>query len=139
MRKLLQAGAVPFRSVGANPEFLLVTSRRGNWIFPKGIVEPGESPEQTARKEAEEEAGIRGVVLPGPVGSYEDEKGGRDCQVLMFLLRTTGDSDSWREGGARTRRWCSYGDAVKLLKKRDVREILHKAIERLLREPTTDA
>ena len=37
--KILQAGAVPFRERDGQRQYLLVTSQRGNWIFPKGIVE----------------------------------------------------------------------------------------------------
>jgi 8-oxo-dGTP pyrophosphatase MutT (NUDIX family) len=42
------------------PEFLLVTSRRRpkQWVYPKGHVEDGERPEETAVREVEEEAGV---------------------------------------------------------------------------------
>ena len=33
------------------------------WSFPKGLIEPGERLEETARREAEEEAGIRNIFL----------------------------------------------------------------------------
>ena len=44
--------------------------RRGRllWSLPKGHVEAGESPEQAAVREVEEETGIRGRIL-GPLGS----------------------------------------------------------------------
>ena len=29
-----------------------MTSNRGNWIFPKGIVEPGDTPESAALKKS---------------------------------------------------------------------------------------
>jgi predicted NUDIX family NTP pyrophosphohydrolase len=32
---------------------------RGAWQIPKGMIAPGESPEDTARREAEEEIGLR--------------------------------------------------------------------------------
>ncbi|MFZ2177613.1 MAG: NUDIX hydrolase [Rhodococcus sp. (in: high G+C Gram-positive bacteria)] len=41
------------------------TDRRGRllWSLPKGHIEQGETPEQTAIREVEEETGIRGSVL----------------------------------------------------------------------------
>ena len=97
MKKLLQAGAVPFREREGKREFLLVTSQKGNWIFPKGIVEPGEAPEETALKEAREEAGVHGLILPEPVGAYEDRKWRADCVVQLYLLRYMYDCASWEE------------------------------------------
>jgi 8-oxo-dGTP pyrophosphatase MutT (NUDIX family) len=41
-------------------EFLLVQTRGGRWIFPKGGVEPGLTPAQSAALEAFEEAGVHG-------------------------------------------------------------------------------
>ena len=131
MNKLLQAGAVPYRTSGARAEFLLITSQRGNWIFPKGIVEPGDSPELTALKEAREEAGVLGKVLPQPLGSYGDRKWRNDCEIEMFLFEYSSDSVSWEEGAIRARRWCTYDEALELIKKPEVREILRLARDRL--------
>jgi phosphohistidine phosphatase len=129
--RLELAGAVPFRVAGRKVEFLLVTSHRGNWIFPKGIIEPGDSPEGTALKEAREEAGILGHLLPEPIGSYEDRKWQCDCTVDMFLVEYAGECAAWEEGGLRRRLWCTYEEARRLLKKPEVRAILEQARARL--------
>jgi 8-oxo-dGTP pyrophosphatase MutT (NUDIX family) len=131
MNPLLQAGAVPFRIRDSRLEFLLVTSNRGNWIFPKGIVEPGDTPEKAALKEASEEAGVFGEILPGPLGSYGDRKWTNDCEIHMFLLQYAGDCEPWEEGSLRYRKWCSYEDALRLIKKNELREILMRALRRL--------
>ena len=74
-----QAGAVAVRREGTELLVLLVTARRqpGHWIFPKGHVEPGETPDATALREAEEEGGITGTAVEN-LGSlsyeWEDEK-----------------------------------------------------------------
>ena len=41
---------------------LLVRYRSGVWTFPKGHVEPGETLEQTAVREVQEEGGVQGRV-----------------------------------------------------------------------------
>jgi hypothetical protein len=42
---------------------ILLIKRRGKWDLPKGKAEPGESPEQTALREVEEECGLKGLIL----------------------------------------------------------------------------
>ncbi|MGU3436284.1 NUDIX hydrolase [Actinomycetes bacterium M1A6_2h] len=48
------------------------TDRRGRllWSLPKGHIESGETPEQTAMREVAEETGISGTVL-APLGSID--------------------------------------------------------------------
>lgn len=58
----LSAGVVVFRSDGMPPRCLLLRAWR-NWDFPKGRVEPGESPVAAARRELAEETGIRQATL----------------------------------------------------------------------------
>ncbi len=131
MEKMIQAGAIPFRPQGEGWEYLLVTSQKGNWIFPKGIVEPGETLEETAAKECREEAGIRGSVLPTPVGSYADRKWKRDCHVVLYLMRFAENVEPWEERIIRERRWCDYEEANYRIKKRELRELLKEAKLRL--------
>lgn len=51
-------------------EFLLVQTRGGRWIFPKGGVEPGLTPAQSAALEALEEAGVHGRMEALPFARY---------------------------------------------------------------------
>ena len=57
-------------------EVLLVYRRRyGDWTFPKGKLEPGETDEHAALREVEEETSLRcepGAELPST--SYRDQK-----------------------------------------------------------------
>lgn len=43
---------------------------RAEWIFPKGHLEPGETPEQAARRETTEETGLE-VRIIAPLGATE--------------------------------------------------------------------
>lgn len=49
------AGGVVFNAEGA---VLLLRHVNGTWVFPKGHIEPGEGPLETALREVEEEAGV---------------------------------------------------------------------------------
>ena len=45
------AGGVPFRRTERGVQFALVRSHTGNWVLPKGGVEPGETAEEAAVRE----------------------------------------------------------------------------------------
>lgn len=140
MKHMRQAGAIPFRRRGEDDlEFLIITSLKGNWIFPKGIVEPGETAEETAAKECLEEAGVRGRLLQPPVGTYQDQKWNRECSVELYLLEVDEHVEPWDERLVRERRWCTYREAKQRLKKRRVRELLRQARDRLREKPPADA
>src|SRR5207247_418978 len=51
-----QAAAIPFRRVDGQLAICLIRKLTLPWGIPKGRVEPGETPEQTALREALEEA-----------------------------------------------------------------------------------
>ena len=66
------AGGVIVRPEGET--VLVALMREGgreSYSLPKGHVEPGERLEDAARREIEEEAGLRGLVLIGPLGVRE--------------------------------------------------------------------
>src|SRR5208283_1810191 len=69
-RRRLQVAAVCYRIRKRGIEFLLVQSRGGRWIFPKGGVEPGLTPAQSAALEAFEEAGVHGRMEEMPFARY---------------------------------------------------------------------
>ena len=55
------AGAVVFRRVRGEIQYLLLHYEEGHWDFSKGHVEKGEKTEQTVRREIEEETGVRKI------------------------------------------------------------------------------
>ena len=58
------AGAIVFRRGAAEREVLMIAGHRA-WSFPKGRMEPGETPEQTALREVFEETGYRIRLIEG--------------------------------------------------------------------------
>jgi 8-oxo-dGTP pyrophosphatase MutT (NUDIX family) len=65
-----QVAAVCYRIRKRGIEFLLVQTRGGRWIFPKGGVEPGLTHAQSAALEAFEEAGVHGRMEEIPFARY---------------------------------------------------------------------
>ena len=85
-RRGLQAGVIAFRRRATGVEVCLI--RRidgGNWGIPKGDIDPGHTPRQTALNEAWEEAGLRGRLVGGRLGSYTYKKWGSTFTVAMYL------------------------------------------------------
>src|SRR4029450_4838170 len=93
-----QAAVIPFRRRREGIEICLIR-RKGDkrWKIPKGFIEPGETCEQAALKEALEEAGLNGRVVGESVGSYKYEKWGLDLKVAVYLMEVLEAEDDWEE------------------------------------------
>ncbi|NWJ25355.1 NUDIX hydrolase [Rhizobium sp. RM] len=107
-------------------QVLLITSRdTGRWILPKGNIHRSEPAHRAARREATEEAGIRGKVLKKPIGFYSYNKDGeREFMVSVHLLRVKGEYDLYPEIGQRKRSWVRPLDAARLVNEPELSEIL---------------
>jgi 8-oxo-dGTP pyrophosphatase MutT (NUDIX family) len=113
---------------------MLITSRRrARWIIPKGVIDPGSSPEESALKEAYEEAGIRGEAISGQLGEYEYDKWGGACRVKVYLMRVLNVLDAWPESGARQRLWLSVESASKAVKEQRLKELIVSVPDSLAR------
>jgi phosphohistidine phosphatase len=131
-RQIAQACAVPFRLRGNDLSFCLITTlKKKRWIFPKGIVDPGETREETALKEALEEAGLRGRIVGEPLGSYQDGKWNARLDVTVLLMAVDRVEDCWQEATVRARRWAGPAEALQLVGKPDQKRMLQRAIRRL--------
>lgn len=122
---VLQAGAIAIRGDAASVEVVLVTAKRnpGDWIFPKGHIEQGETAAEAATRELAEEAGILGDVIQS-VGVSTFTLGGREVEVTYFLVRVTGTTPPV---DSRAVRWCSFDQARSLLTFADAGRLLDAA------------
>lgn len=132
-----QSAVIPVRDRGGQLEILMITSRKGKrWVIPKGIVEPTLSPSDSAAKEALEEAGIVGVVLPDALGEYRYTKWGGTCSVQVFVMQVTQVREAWLED-FRSRVWLRVEEAGRRMKEEALRHMLTALSDHVLPGPTT--
>ena len=120
------AGGVVVRRSGDESEVLLVhRPAYDDWTFPKGKADPGESDEDCAVREVEEETGLRcslGRELPST--EYTDARD-RPKLVRYWRMEITGGSLRF-EHEVDDARWLSPGEAAALLSyERDVEVLRH--------------
>ncbi len=109
-----QSGVIPFRKKNGKTEVLLVTSiRRKKWIIPKGFIEYHMTPFQSAKKEAFEEAGLRGSNSTKILGSYTVRKNGSELLTKIYSMKVTRIFKDYPEKNLRKRKWFSVYDAAK--------------------------
>jgi len=127
-----QAGVLPFRYRQGELEFCLITSSgKRHWSFPKGAIDPGETPAQTALKEAAEEAGLRGEICGKPLGIYQYSKMGRSLKVVVLLMKVRKAASTWEEADQRDRQWVASRKAARLVYRPRLRKMVREAIKRL--------
>jgi uncharacterized protein Yka (UPF0111/DUF47 family) len=79
--------------------------------------------------EAEEEAGVQGLVCPTPLGTYRYRKRQKNGASLMFdvevfPLAVNRELDSWKEQGERERRWVSLPEAAAMVDEPDLSDLI---------------
>jgi len=118
-----------FKQSGVIPVYqgkvVLVTARGSKrWIIPKGSVDWELSAQDSAAKEAWEEAGIKGKVFPEEIGTYTYEKLGGRYKVRLYYMEVTKLKNSWEEQSFRKRKLVTPKQAVKKVVPTAVSKIL---------------
>jgi bis(5'-nucleosidyl)-tetraphosphatase len=85
---ILSAGIVVIRERQNSWQYLFLRAFR-NWDFPKGEVEPGEEPLETAVRETREETGITELNFRWGQGFKETEPYNRGTKVARYYLAQT--------------------------------------------------
>lgn len=136
---LRQSGVIPFRFTDEGLEVLIITTSgsrseaQPKWSIPKGKVEPGTAPQDSAVNEAFEEAGAIGRILEPAVGVYEYDKSGKPARVEVFLFEVHEILDEWLESDMRDRKWSAWEQARSSVGFEEVRDLIGRLPEFLKR------
>jgi phosphohistidine phosphatase len=123
-----QSSVIPYRVRDGKAEILVIaSSKKHHLVVPKGIKDPGLSPQASAAKEALEEAGIEGEVAETALGSYSCEKWGATCTVVVYPMKVTRliVEEKWQENH-RGRQWVSPEKAIRELKQKELGPLVAK-------------
>jgi 8-oxo-dGTP pyrophosphatase MutT (NUDIX family) len=139
VRREFSAGVVLVRSMRGRWWFAAVRPQgkpEGTWALPKGIVDRGERPAETALREGREETGVAGRLESklGDVRYVYTWKGERVFKVVSFFLARAlrgriGELPPGMEVEVAEARWLPLADAASLLAYRGERDVAAQALE----------
>ena len=143
------AGAIIFRLKDGMPYYLLLHYHSGHWEFARGHVEEGEDQLETAKREIEEETGIRDLRIVEGFKGYTKFSFKRTWNlrpeeknhvpwifkiVTLYLAQT--QTETVRISDEHTGfTWLKYEDAIKKLPK-DAKKVFKEANDYLMRHET---
>jgi 8-oxo-dGTP pyrophosphatase MutT (NUDIX family) len=119
------AGGVVVRGRGAELRLLLVTAKRqpNQWVFPKGHIEEGETPEEAALREVLEESGVE-ATISAPIGTLEFWNARGHVRAQFFLMAFVAEGVP---GEDRRRAWFTAEEARQALGYEDARLLVANA------------
>ena len=110
-------------------EILLIQDSKGRWTIPKGHIEPGETAKMTARREIEEETGLKNVSILAWLGKIHFKYRRSDKLVLMttqiYLIQAMDThempvGEKWMKGI----QWFSFADALDTIEYEDIGKLM---------------
>jgi 8-oxo-dGTP pyrophosphatase MutT (NUDIX family) len=132
----VSAGGVLVRRTPSGPEVLLASRRVRSgdlvWGLPKGLVEGGERPEDTALREVEEETGWGGEIRDD-LGQIEYWYVRREVRVhktvRFFLMEATHGDTGRRDHEMEDVRWFPLEDGAEVIGFEGERDTVRRAAE----------
>ena len=124
-------GVIHFDISGDRMAVMFVTSqKRGRWILPKGDLKAEETHKQGCKREAFEEAGVRGKLLKDfPMTVVIGKSKGRKVEnvlVTYYPLLVTEQVDVWPEDHKRERHWSLLEKAYKVTERDDYLQLVRQ-------------
>ena len=110
-------------------EILLIQDSKERWTIPKGHIEPGETAKVTARREIEEETGLKNVSILTWLGKIHFKYRRADKLVLMttqiYLVQALDEremptGEKWMKGI----KWFPFAEALEVIEYEDIEKLM---------------
>lgn len=132
------SGGIVFRLTpdAKDIEILMIQDSKGRWTIPKGHIEPGETAKMTARREIEEETGLKNFNILTWLGKIHFKYRRADKLVLMttqiYLVQSVDarempTGEKWMRGI----KWFSFSDALNAIEYEDIEKLMLIAKKRV--------
>jgi 8-oxo-dGTP pyrophosphatase MutT (NUDIX family) len=130
------SGGVIFRRLDEGFEILLIADMKKRWTIPKGHVDPGEEPRQTAQREIQEETGLQQIKVYSWLGKVNFQYRRLNTLVLMtmhlYLVEITSDSDNFKpEKWLSDIKWFKPEEAINLIEYDDISKLILVGIKKI--------
>lgn len=113
-----------------NEKILLVKQTSGNWGFPKGHLEKGESETEAAIRETKEETNLDVTILDENKRysiEYDTNKGTHK-EAVYFLAKKTSNNITRQESEITEIKWFNFEEAIETISFENAKELLKKAL-----------
>jgi ADP-ribose pyrophosphatase YjhB (NUDIX family) len=131
------AGGIVFRRhKDGKVEILLIADSKNRWTIPKGHIEEGETPRQTAEREIQEETGLKKMKMLDWLGKINFRYRRINTLVLMtteiFLVEAQGDTDKivpqeWMKGI----KWFTTNEALDKIEYEDIGKLILLGLKKI--------
>lgn len=130
------AGGVVYRKVKDGVEILLIQDSKGRWTIPKGHIEEGENPRQTAEREIREETGLAKMKVGPWLGKINFRYRRANSLVLMtteiFLVQADGKTDNIKPEKWMTNiKWMKAHDALDKIEYEDIGKLILLGLKKI--------
>jgi 8-oxo-dGTP diphosphatase len=100
----------------------------GDWSLPKGKLEPGETWEQAALREVEEETGLRCTLAEALESTRYTDRKGRPKEVRYWRMEVAADTGFEVSDEVDALRWVPFAEARALLTHAHDRALVHAVV-----------
>ena len=136
VRETTSGGIIFRRSKEGAVQILLIQDAKNRWTIPKGHVEPGEEPKQTAEREIREETGLQKMRVHSWLGKVNFRYRRGHTLVLMtmhiYLVEGQGDTDTLSpEDWLTDIKWLPSHEAVDKIAYDDIGKLILVGMKRI--------